>query len=171
MKTLKVLSAAAVSVVMASCAVQKSETPLSPTVAGPIAGVQITPPKTLEPASGSQIPGDKQPLTLLRHLQGELGSRLVPRDEVERQPGRGFVLLAHKRQSERHQRVDQATLRHLEQVPGGTMTVHRQVRQRSRQPAGSAQLAVVTGLERPVAHLLDVIVPAQAIAAGRARQR
>ena len=65
MKTLKVLSAAALSILIAACAVEKSETPLSPTVAGPIAGVQITAPKPLEPASGAQIPGDRQPLTLL----------------------------------------------------------------------------------------------------------
>jgi len=65
MKTLKVLSAAALSILIAACAVEKSETPLAPTVAGPIAGVQITPPKPLEPASGAQIPGDRQPLTLL----------------------------------------------------------------------------------------------------------
>jgi hypothetical protein len=49
----------------ASCAVQKSENPLAPTVAGPIAGVQISAPKPLEPGVGAQIPGDKQPLTLL----------------------------------------------------------------------------------------------------------
>ena len=65
MKTLKVLGAAALSILIAACAVEKSETPLAPTVAGPIAGVQITPPKPLEPASGARIPGDRQPLTLL----------------------------------------------------------------------------------------------------------
>jgi len=37
MKTLKVVSAASLAVVLASCAVEKSSTPLSPTVAGPIA--------------------------------------------------------------------------------------------------------------------------------------
>jgi hypothetical protein len=65
MKTLKVLSAASLAVVLASCAVEKSSTPLSPTVAGPIAGVQISAPKPLDPASGARIPGDRQPLTLL----------------------------------------------------------------------------------------------------------
>ena len=65
MKTLKVLQCRRVSILIAACAVEKSETPLAPTVAGPIAGVQITPPKPLEPAAGARIPGDRQPLTLL----------------------------------------------------------------------------------------------------------
>jgi hypothetical protein len=88
MKTLKVLSAAAVSIVLASCAVQKSETPLAPTVAGPIAGVQITPPKTLEPAAGAQIPGDKQPLTLLLENASSNGQRpLSYLFEIATEPG------------------------------------------------------------------------------------
>ena len=88
MKTLKVLSAAAVSVVMASCAVEKSETPLAPTVAGPIAGVQITAPKTLEPAAGAQIPGDKQPLTLLLENASSNGQRpLSYLFEIATEPG------------------------------------------------------------------------------------
>jgi hypothetical protein len=65
MKTLRVVAAAMLSSVMAACAVEKSETPLAPTVAGPIAGVQITAPKGLEPAAGARIAGDRQPLTLL----------------------------------------------------------------------------------------------------------
>lgn len=65
MKTLRVLTAASLAIAIAGCAVEKSSTPLSPTVAGPIAGVQITAPKPLEPASGARIPGDRQPLTLL----------------------------------------------------------------------------------------------------------
>ena len=88
MKTLKVFSAAAVSVVMASCAVEKSETPLAPTVAGPIAGVQITAPKTLEPAAGAQIPGDKQPLTLLLENASSNGQRpLSYMFEIASEPG------------------------------------------------------------------------------------
>jgi len=75
MQTLKVLSAAAVSVALASCAVEKSTTPLAPTVAGPIAGVQISAPKTLEPAAGAQIPGDQQPLTLLLENSSSTGQR------------------------------------------------------------------------------------------------
>jgi hypothetical protein len=88
MKTLKVLSAAAVSVVLASCAVEKSVTPLAPTVAGPIAGVQITTPKTLEPAAGAQIPGDKQPLTLLLENASSNGQRPLSYDfEIATEPG------------------------------------------------------------------------------------
>lgn len=50
---------------VAGCALEKSENPTSPTVAGPIAGVEISAPKTLEPISGEQISGDQQPITLL----------------------------------------------------------------------------------------------------------
>src|SRR5262249_9627579 len=75
MQTLKVLSAAAVSVALASCAVEKSSTPLAPTVAGPIPGVTITAPKTLTPAAGAQIPGDQQPLTLLLENASSTGPR------------------------------------------------------------------------------------------------
>jgi hypothetical protein len=74
MKTLKVLTAS-LSVAMAACAVEKSTTPLAPTVAGPIAGVTITAPKTLEPASGAQISGDSQPLTLLLENASSSGQR------------------------------------------------------------------------------------------------
>jgi hypothetical protein len=88
MHTLKVLSAAAVSVALASCAVEKSTTPLAPTVAGPIAGVQITAPKTLQPAPGAQIPGDQQPLTLLLENASSTGQRpLTYTVEVATEPG------------------------------------------------------------------------------------
>src|SRR5262245_36601218 len=88
MNTLRVLSAASLSVVMAACAVEKSETPLAPTVAGPIKGVEISAPKTLEPASGAQIPGDRQPLTLLLENAFSNGQRpLTYLFEVATEPG------------------------------------------------------------------------------------
>ena len=95
MKTLKVLGAAALSILIAACAVEKSETPLAPTVAGPIAGVQITPPKPLEPASGARIPGDRQPVTLLL----ENASSNSPRPlnylfEISTEPGFGNRVFA-----------------------------------------------------------------------------
>lgn len=51
-------------VIAAGCT-SKSSNPLSPSVAGPIPGVDISAPKVLEPAAGWQIDGTKQPLTLL----------------------------------------------------------------------------------------------------------
>lgn len=73
---------------MAACAVEKSTTPLAPTVAGPIAGVSITAPKALEPASGAQIPGDKQPLTLLLENASSSGQRPISYTfEVATEPG------------------------------------------------------------------------------------
>lgn len=49
---------------LAGCEVQKSENPLSPTVAGPIPGVTITTPRVVEPLSGARIPVAQQPVTL-----------------------------------------------------------------------------------------------------------
>ena len=40
---------------LAGCEAQKSETPLSPSVAGPIPGVEITAPRLLEPSMGTKI--------------------------------------------------------------------------------------------------------------------
>jgi hypothetical protein len=48
-----------------SCESSKSSNPLSPSVAGPIPGVNISAPKMLEPIAGQRIPTDRQPLTLL----------------------------------------------------------------------------------------------------------
>jgi hypothetical protein len=44
---------------------EKSSNPLSPTVAGPIPGVNITPPSPVEPRDGVRIAVDKQPVTLV----------------------------------------------------------------------------------------------------------
>jgi len=48
-----------------ACEVKKTSNPLSPTVAGPIPGVNITTPILLEPGAGQKIAVDKQPITLL----------------------------------------------------------------------------------------------------------
>lgn len=50
---------------VSACEVSKSENPLSPSLAGPIPGVEITAPKLLEPGNGAQIAPNQQPLTLL----------------------------------------------------------------------------------------------------------
>ena len=52
-------------IVLAGCEAQKSSTPLSPSVAGPIAGVNITPPKLVEPAQGFKIKESAQPIKLI----------------------------------------------------------------------------------------------------------
>jgi hypothetical protein len=51
-------------VVLAGCEAQKSETPLSPSVAGPIPGVNITAPKLVEPAQGFKYKESQQPIKL-----------------------------------------------------------------------------------------------------------
>ena len=60
---------------LAGCEATKSANPLSPTVAGPIPGVNITPPKPLEPGNGWQLKPDKQPVTLLLENASSNGVR------------------------------------------------------------------------------------------------
>ena len=59
----------------AACELTKTENPLSPSVAGPIPGVDISAPKLLEPLSGQQIAGDKQPIILLIENAWSTGQR------------------------------------------------------------------------------------------------
>ena len=48
----------------AGCGVEKSESPLSPSVAGPIAGVEISAPRVVEPAQGTKFKQAQQPIRL-----------------------------------------------------------------------------------------------------------
>ncbi len=50
---------------VAGCGVEKSENPLSPSVAGPIAGVEISAPRAVEPAHGSKLKASQQPIRLM----------------------------------------------------------------------------------------------------------
>jgi hypothetical protein len=52
-------------VALVGCEASKSSTPLSPSVAGPIPGIEISAPKPLEPVVGAKVAVDKQPVTLL----------------------------------------------------------------------------------------------------------
>jgi hypothetical protein len=60
---------------MAGCVATKSADPLSPTVAGPIPGVNITPPGIMKPATGTKIAVDQQPLVLTVLNAGTSGVR------------------------------------------------------------------------------------------------
>src|SRR5438128_1975135 len=64
----------ALAIAAAACDAAKSSNPLSPTVSGPIPGVDISAPKTLEPTN-IKIPVDQQPLTLLAENAGSTGVR------------------------------------------------------------------------------------------------
>jgi hypothetical protein len=61
---LAVTSAVCVSGVLAGCAVEKSSNPLSPTVAGPIPGVNITTPTLVSPIGNARVRADQQPVQL-----------------------------------------------------------------------------------------------------------
>jgi hypothetical protein len=52
-------------ILLTACQASKSENPLSPTVAGPIAGVNITAPTPLQPRTGLRVAVDQQPVTLM----------------------------------------------------------------------------------------------------------
>src|SRR4051794_30118456 len=52
-------------VVLAGCEAEKSSTPLSPSVAGPIAGVNISAPRLIEPAQGFKYKESQQPIKLI----------------------------------------------------------------------------------------------------------
>src|SRR5260221_730021 len=49
----------------AGCVSTKSSNPLSPTVAGPIPGVNITAPSLVQPGAGARVASDQQPITLM----------------------------------------------------------------------------------------------------------
>lgn len=59
----------------AGCDSTKSSNPLSPTVAGPIPGVEITAPKLLLPSAGQRIPTAEQPVTLTLENSATNGQR------------------------------------------------------------------------------------------------
>jgi hypothetical protein len=83
---------------IAACEITKTENPLSPSVAGPIAGVEISAPRLLEPASGASIPGDKQPISLLIENASSTGQR--PLEYVfDVSSDAGFSNLVYSRES------------------------------------------------------------------------
>ncbi len=62
---------------LAGCEAKKSSNPLSPSVAGPIAGVSITAPKLLEPAQGFKFKESQQPIKLLIENSSTTGVRPI----------------------------------------------------------------------------------------------
>lgn len=76
-KPLAAAVAAALLLPSISCEVNKSKSPLSPSVAGPIAGVEITAPRVLEPSEGIRLKASQQPITLLVENSSSNGVRPV----------------------------------------------------------------------------------------------
>ncbi len=64
-------------ILAAGCEAKKSANPLSPTVAGPIPGVEITAPKLLEPAQGFKFKESQQPIKLLIENSSSTGVRPI----------------------------------------------------------------------------------------------
>lgn len=67
----------ALTLALAGCEAQKSSNPLSPSVAGPIAGVNITPPKLVEPAQGFKYKESQQPIKLVLENATTTGVRPI----------------------------------------------------------------------------------------------
>lgn len=59
----------------AGCEAKKSSNPLSPSVAGPIPGVDISAPKPLEPAQGTKLKESQQPIRLVVENSSSTGVR------------------------------------------------------------------------------------------------
>ena len=74
---LQTLAPLALLVTLAACEAQKSSNPLSPSVAGPIPGVEITAPKLLEPAQGFKFKANQQPIKLTIENSNSSGVRPV----------------------------------------------------------------------------------------------
>jgi hypothetical protein len=62
---------------LAGCEAKKSANPLSPSIAGPIEGVEITRPALLEPAHGTRLKASQQPIRLLIQNSSTNGVRPV----------------------------------------------------------------------------------------------
>jgi hypothetical protein len=73
--TLLVLPLAAIT--FAACEASKSASPTSPSVAGPIAGVNISTPAPVSPGTGSAIPAKDQPVTLVVQNAATNGQRPI----------------------------------------------------------------------------------------------
>ena len=71
------LAPLALLVSLAGCAAEKSSNPLSPSVAGPIGGVEITAPKLLEPSQGFKFKANQQPIKLMIENSSSSGVRPV----------------------------------------------------------------------------------------------
>lgn len=69
------LSALLAALCLTGCEAAKSANPTAPSVAGPIAGVNITAPKPLEPYANSNVTFTGEPMTLLIENAGSSGAR------------------------------------------------------------------------------------------------
>jgi hypothetical protein len=77
--SLKILAAlsAALFLTLVGCEAKKSSNPLSPSVAGPIPGVEITSPKLVEPAQGFKFKENQQPIKLTIENSSSTGVRPI----------------------------------------------------------------------------------------------
>jgi hypothetical protein len=80
---------------LAACETTKSANPLSPSVAGPIPGVEITAPTPLQPAINANVQSDQQPITLTIENATSNGKRpLTYRVEVAADAGFSTIVFS-----------------------------------------------------------------------------
>jgi hypothetical protein len=68
-------SSLAAAALVVGCGVEKSENVLSPSVAGPIAGVEISAPRAVEPSQGARVKHSQQPIRLMIENANTNGQR------------------------------------------------------------------------------------------------
>ena len=86
MKRLTLICFAPLLASLVGCEASKSSTPLSPSVAGPIPGIEISAPKPLEPVVGAKVAVDQQPVTLLIENPSSTGPRARSRSRSKWRP-------------------------------------------------------------------------------------
>lgn len=74
---IRLAAPAALLFALVGCEAEKSSNPLSPSVAGPIAGVEISQPKLLEPGQGFKFKESQQPIRLLIENSSSTGVRPI----------------------------------------------------------------------------------------------
>ena len=75
LKRAALVPAALMLTAVVACEAEKSKNPLSPSVAGPIAGVDISAPRMVEPAQGAKYRETQQPIRLLVENASSSGVR------------------------------------------------------------------------------------------------
>src|SRR5436309_978420 len=106
-----VVFALAGALMIGACAkYEKSQNPLSPTIAGPLPGVTITAPNPVQPGQNSRIQSDQQPVTLMIEnassnsvrpftykfdvaVDGEFNNLVFTRDGIQPESGRTAMRL------------------------------------------------------------------------------
>ncbi|MBM3750614.1 MAG: hypothetical protein FJW21_05460 [Acidimicrobiia bacterium] len=157
----------AVLLVVGGCEQSKSSNPLSPLIAGPIAGVTISLPKSLEPGAGWKIEDRHQPLTLLM----ENPSSNSPRPftlRLQIASDSGFGVVVHSVAGLEPGSNGRTSYRLPDKLAHGH-TYHWRVR--AEDGANSSDWSATTSFEILTPIVIGVPIPASPIGGGRITSR